>query len=122
MYLKCDYHQSIKIVVACENPTPTNGLVNPSGLIDGRYIGNIMVSFMCDYGFHLVRSDSSTCQASRTWNPQPRTCIQGNYISRIDTLDISLNSLSVTFWMFLTKSIPWYCCVREDSPTLFWRT
>ena len=89
MYLKSNYYHFIKIVVACENPTPTNGQVNPSGLIDGRYIVNTMVSFMCDYGFHLVASNSSICQTSRTWNPQPPTCIQGNYMSRIDTLDIS---------------------------------
>ena len=61
----------------CEDPTPANGQVNASGQHNEEYIPGTTVSFMCDTGYRLDGSDSSTCQTSGTWDPPPPTCLFG---------------------------------------------
>ena len=67
----------MKISVTCTDPTPTNGQVNSTAQSNGRYIIGTTVSFMCDTGYHLEGSASSTCQFSGSWNPSPPTCPPG---------------------------------------------
>ena len=70
----------IFLTATCEDPTPQNGQINPLGH-NGVYHENNTVFFSCDYGYKLNGTNSSTCQADGTWDPQPAICVPGNYIT-----------------------------------------
>ena len=66
--------------VTCVAPTITNGQTNQS--VNGSFPFNATVSFLCNYGYKLDGSDSSTCDIYGEWSPQPARCTQGNKMYR----------------------------------------
>ena len=67
--------------ITCVAPTITNGQINDTE--SGPYSVNARVSFLCNYGYKLDGSNSSTCTIYGFWNPQPATCTQGNEMYRL---------------------------------------
>ena len=65
---------------SCGDPTPANGQSNvtKSPITSGYYSVGTIASFLCDSGYELDGSVSSTCHTSGSWNPSPPTCTQGN--------------------------------------------
>ena len=63
------------VQVNCTNPTPDNGQIIPS---EPSYSVNTTVSFTCPSAYILDGSNTSTCQPSLSWNPQPPLCVNGN--------------------------------------------
>ena len=60
--LKCLY-----FIAICTDPSPRNGLVNETGLANGRYRINSVVSFHCDTNYLLQGEHlASTCMSSGT--------------------------------------------------------
>ena len=45
--------------------------------MNGVYPEGSTVSFICDHGYTLSDSASSTCNARGIWNPNPPSCIEG---------------------------------------------
>ena len=78
-------------VVGCAPFTLKNGtLVHCGGslLASGSYPVGTKVTFVCDPGYKLSGSRSSTCQTSGLWSHQPPTCNQGNGSWEYDIRDI----------------------------------
>ena len=79
--------------ITCGVPTLTNGQINPSG--SESYYVNTTISFSCNYGYRLDRSDSSTCSIYGIWDPQPATCTQGKGMYKLDFLHLTLCGMSL---------------------------
>ena len=77
-------HTSL-IVANCTDPTPLYGYVDPFRR-DGVYFEGETVNFTCQSAADLVGAESSTCNASGAWNPEPPICEPGKLV-----IPLSLN-------------------------------